>query len=1044
MQVGKDILLLVRPPGQRLAFEQHGKLLNPAARIGAPEEVLAVLSLMADIVSITLTALAVRTMHRCRPANDVLQMLGILAQLDHWELLPALSETVWRGVLLGCANAGGDLMRRICVNVYQQIPSATGQSPDSLTYGQYVRGLAAKKRHLGSLEPFVPKKPSKMKDQPAPLPPDPADAIIDAYLYLEEMGSTWYIQRSALQGQTLAMDESRHALNAKSAPVSPLQGALTKSLNLGRRFPAALSFRSAENSPGELNVGADKRSGPLIKLEAAKQTSQQFCLAEGPGLLAFNHPIAMLGISPPLRVGSFATTKARLTPGSLSQDLLIRMDQLYAGALPHIRLLSSASTAAQQGMGVIRERNDSTSSAVSAATISTASKSTAQGETSPVNTINPGRIASLSRRFFNNKKPNESSETEMTEQSASQTASSFSAPSSPLPVLGWAKKLRPAMFFGGGSPSLISSGSAAKLASNGDSNPNSARRTERTDSDGIDTSHVELKVLSATLNFDDEEDAEEDENEDADSAEEGDGKAEGGSYDQLSAAESPVPKNDSYSSLPSAENSPVPGGDNYSQLPSGEDSPMPLRDGIASVDLLEDGVASLDIEAESAARLVPSALSPTSPTSTCDTENLLDLDAAAEVVVDENTLFTPKDSDTESAPFALMSPSTEGEAPSDTADVPNGEASQQTETITAQGNSKASEVSIAEDVKSKVIDVVATQNHLIQTFSDEYITKGRVLGIHSFTPCSHCGCAMLDEEILTRWCHGSGYEAHIKGNTKSRAARDMFAVHRVPCKDCSELVTPQLHVTCFSSTAGGDAAVQTESSNGSSHAPPHTVWAESVPYLSPFGLRYELEALLMQYGALTVTTDWLHNHHRALLWGILWYSARLNLPSGLVHTGHTNTHTSTHDSTHDIVNKLPTIDFHSPVVVGWRECTVRALASRMLSGKIYDFLSVHELFPGCSSEDAEKLETVVIPALDGSPAMFRVAMVAFCECASVLESGQALKISTARWLNIGLLMLCYLYHKTNFTSPAAVGKLIHLNKVRICCICCIFDQLLVQ
>ena len=36
-------------------------------------------------------------------------------------------------------------------------------------------------------------------------------------------------------------------------------------------------------------------------------------------------------------------------------------------------------------------------------------------------------------------------------------------------------------------------------------------------------------------------------------------------------------------------------------------------------------------------------------------------------------------------------------------------------------------------------------------------------GIHSYTACVHCGFAMLDEEVLTRWCHGSAYEAHIKG-----------------------------------------------------------------------------------------------------------------------------------------------------------------------------------------------------------------------------------------------------------------------------------------
>lgn len=81
----------------------------------------------------------------------------------------------------------------------------------------------------------------------------------------------------------------------------------------------------------------------------------------------------------------------------------------------------------------------------------------------------------------------------------------------------------------------------------------------------------------------------------------------------------------------------------------------------------------------------------------------------------------------------------------------------------------------------------------------------------------------------------STVSAHIKGNTKSRAARDMFAVHREQCKDCAELVTPLLHVTCYSSSAGAGANVNTESSNGSNGSGP-------------------LEALLVQHDAVTVTT----------------------------------------------------------------------------------------------------------------------------------------------------------------------------------------------
>jgi hypothetical protein len=1028
--VGKDVLLLVRPSGRRLAFEQHGKLVSPVP-VAATEEVAAVVSMLVDISAIALTMLSVRTMHKCKPSGDVLQILGVLAQLDDWELLPCLAESSWRAALVACANAGGDLMRRICSIVYQLVPHATGQVPDALTYGCYLRALAAKKRHLGSLEPVSLGKANK--SAPALFSkPEPEDAFVDAYLYLEEMGSTWYIQRSALQGQTLVTSVAHISTGSNASrnnPVSPLSsvtGAMTKAVGLGKRFP--LSFRSADNSPGDLGVGAGDKRPTSIKSEATKLTSGQFSLAEGPGMLVYHRPITQLALYPPRQVREFTHTAAlkpsRPQPGALSAELLTRMDQLYAGALPQIRRIPSASpgitlTHPGQTKDAARARNDSQASMASTVTTTTA------GDTSPVNpNASTSRMSALSRRFFAPTKKAEPSSpvphasagvaandahVELTDTAhnsapppapASVTTASpaIPAPASPNPF-GWAKKLRPAMFFGG---------------TPGSNKPDSAAKSPKRD-----VPDVELKVLSATLNFDDEDSG----GENADAGDEdGSNDGEGDEPQQQGDREPATPVRQSempdWAILPSpAQSSPAPTqgteGESLpvSMVPSSEATPVrgdtttepavEAADEAAgdsrSISPLPDA-ESFEMPAEQDGAITPGEGADEAGETAGATENLLDLDSEAAVVVaDESQLFD-NNSDHPAETGAIQSAGSTEDVPSVDADI--------------------------EAAKAKPVDVVTLQAQLLQAFEDEYAVQGRVLGIHSATPCPHCGCTMLDEEVLSRWCHGHAYEAHIKGNTRSPQARNMVAVHKITCKQCSEEFQPQLHVSCYAKDS--NVTPESECSTPVSVAghvpvPLQRLWAEEVSYLSPFGLRYEMESVLLQYGHTAFTTAWLHAHHPVLLWGILFYSCRVHLPSGLHHVSPANDFASSNGS--------EARSYLHPVVVGWRESTVKALASRVLTAKAYDFLTVRDIFPDCTEEDAAKLEQDVVPALDGSPAGMRIAMMEFSQCHSVMLYGQKAGFSAARLLNMGLLMMCYLYHKTHLTMPKHFETLAHLDKV---------------
>lgn len=1002
----------MRPPGRRLAFEQHGKLINPV-QVAASEEVAAVVSVLMDISVLALTTLSVRTMHKSKPSSDVLQILGVLAQLDEWELLPCLSESAWRAVLVACANAGGDLMRRVCVIVYQLVPGMTGQAPDSLTYGCYLRALAAKKRHLGNLEPVSLGKSSK--SSPALFStPDPVDAVVDAYLYLEEMGSTWYIQRSALQGQTLNTAQlNAHSSSNRSStsPLSSVTGAVTKTLTLGKRINIPLSFRSSDQSPGDTAVGAGSSaaSRPVsIKPEATKLTSGQFSLADGPGMLVYHRPITLLALYPPRKVREFTSLPeqdkpTRPQPAALSAELLNRMDQLYAGALPHIRRAVSMSPLAPAALPTRdgasgRSRNDSTA----------ANTATNSGEASPINNnSSSNRIAALSRRFFTTKKTESTSplpgssehHIELTDNSAgasgapSPTPPGMAAPASPNPF-GWAKKLRPAMFFGS-SPQATAAGTgcvsgATPATPFAAAPPAGGSLTPRRDG----TADIELKVLSATLNFDDEEDEDGEERDSADytatAAAVAAGGGKGAAPPDWAVLPTPAQSMPTLAPPSAVEEEPATATarDTVQSESAASTDAAPLID-LESMEVpIAPTAEEVVSKSEDVAQTLDSAIEQAK-------EDLLDLDGEAAVVVaDESQLF--RDSD-------------------------------QTSETSDNGSSQADRADPAdqEPAKPKSVDVVTLQAQLLQAFEAEYAAQGKAVGIHSASPCPHCGFTMLDEEVLSRWCHGHGYESHIRGNQRSPHARDMVAVHSVTCKQCAEEFAPQLHVSCYvRDTTGAEEESSAKASDTRSavHVPITLArqWTEHVSYLSPFGLRYLLESVLLQHGHAALTTSWLHTHQPALLWGILFYCARVHLPSGLHHVSAEASNEGNGDGDQS---------FQHPIVVAWRESTVRALASRVLTGKSYDFLAVRDLFPECSDEDAARLEQEVVPALDGSPASMRIAMLEFCKCESVMIYGQKAGFSVARLLNAGLLMVSYAYHKSSLVTPRRFDTLADLDKV---------------
>lgn len=62
-------------------------------------------------------------------------------------------------------------------------------------------------------------------------------------------------------------------------------------------------------------------------------------------------------------------------------------------------------------------------------------------------------------------------------------------------------------------------------------------------------------------------------------------------------------------------------------------------------------------------------------------------------------------------------------------------------------------------------------------------------------------------------------------------------------------------------------------------SPPKPLDPLSVPYLSPLVLRKELESILHRDGYSCLTRSRFVDDHPIVYWNLVWYFARLNLPS---------------------------------------------------------------------------------------------------------------------------------------------------------------------
>jgi hypothetical protein len=969
MKVSEDIRLLIRSAGERLSFEHHGKLLNPVLGISAGDQVCSVISWAIDVVSIVLTLTAIRTLHSPQPTRDVFQSLGILAQVEQWELLSVLSDTVWRGLLMGCANAGGVLMHQASSVIYQCLLSLKSPA-DSLTYGQYVRALSSKDRRSNR------RSVGRTTSGPSSDPPGKTSSrqlCMDYCLYLEDMGMEWYYQRLASQGTRGSSSMEPHS-DFESAAQAISRGALKR-----------LSIRSNSSPPppsrSPKRLTADAKSlSEVLKLSVAKFGLSSQEGGRGAGVLSFKRPASSVGLYPPVVVQETGSD-AELYPKAqqVASDIDALLDQLHRDAARPVPTPSSANSS----------RNEDTIqellppyplAAESASTEDDSPPAPPQQAPAPAGP-QQSSFASLKQRFFGGS--SSSSNARKSSEPLSAAATSGSSPSSSS----WTSKVSQAFF------------KKSVLAPDGCDEQTVARIAQPAVHKKPRISVI--KLAAATQTFEDE-DAEEDNEEASDD--------DGSAIDHPSATDGDAAHSiDSNSTGEVSATSELDGSKAVSELPGDRDTDA------ASVAVTEGTV-----------EVHNSSLKPSKDGSS-DADALVASASTASITTTTGDLSTvktlsPVDVDTDGIRGLQRSGVADGaegcnrrEATDCDGDIGGGIADGATSSSSTTVSfsivtSTAEEPLLAEPPTAPPIDVVTVHEKLLDLFSGIARRRGSVVGISCCTPCPHCRFSMTEEDILSGWCTGSGYDDHVKGNPRSRFARNMSAIHQVTCRHCSEHFSPRLTVGVYSHEEAG-GAVQC------SHL-------ETVPFMSPFGVRFELEQLLSTEGdEAVIFAEQLRNRHPAVYWGVQWYSARLNMPCSLL--------APDSYSSSEMTSMTPPVSVcELPVVIGWRECVVRANACKVISGLDSEPLRIADVFPECSAEDVQYLKTAVASRLDGSTHNMRSAMLRYCECSSVLGRWAADGFSSARTIHIGLLSLCYVENRRDMISiPKTSSKLLRSNNM---------------
>lgn len=210
-------------------------------------------------------------------------------------------------------------MRKIACVVFESINSVNF-NPDALTYGQYIQALASKKIN----KPPVPKGAVELPDDP----------LLDQYLYLEEIGHTWFLQRTALIEKAIVEQDYAQIMGNSVSPVAMFQKTMGSSNHstMSSQSSRRQSWISAASSPVGLDNVNSKRIVVRSTTTAAQYTGDLLCLKKSFGLFSFLRPQELIGASS-LRAVSTLIRNGDDHAEELGSELASRLDAFYSHAV---------------------------------------------------------------------------------------------------------------------------------------------------------------------------------------------------------------------------------------------------------------------------------------------------------------------------------------------------------------------------------------------------------------------------------------------------------------------------------------------------------------------------------------------------------------------------------------------------------------------------------------------------------------------------------------------------------------------------------------
>lgn len=259
-----------------------------------------ILSAVLECISVSIALLCLRVTMSLKPIDDLMQILGIIAQVECIGLGGKITETTWRSILVACGSCGGDIARRISALVFKSMQQYN-ISPNALTYGQYIKSIGAKTAVSSSVTT--------------------SGQWLDPFFYLEEIGRFWFMHKASMGIQDAVFRAKFIAANGRT-PTTPVSADTSS-----RSFYTASSTKCLSSGPV---AGVEIERDHLLAIE------QDLKLSRGAGLLLMLRPKGTMcdNYSPfPLLSSDInAQTTAVTTVDSISRALQARLDHMYETA----------------------------------------------------------------------------------------------------------------------------------------------------------------------------------------------------------------------------------------------------------------------------------------------------------------------------------------------------------------------------------------------------------------------------------------------------------------------------------------------------------------------------------------------------------------------------------------------------------------------------------------------------------------------------------------------------------------------------------------